>query len=229
MIPIVRFFSSEHAARDAVANLAKDGIPGRLAAVISPSPERSAEDVIASVDQSVLPGGYHKSVARALRHGRSVLCVTPPYGKSASAMRILARSGAVDTETISDYTPSDAAPFSEFLGLPVLTDGRSHLKLLRSDWTFSSWFGMGLLSKKATPLSSMFGMKTLSSKTGSQAAGTSVQRMSGTAAPFSSKLGMKLLSSKKGSRAAGSAVERMSGNAAPFSGFLGLRVLSKRD
>lgn len=228
MIPIVRLFPTEQAARDAVAKLVKDNISSRTIAVINPDYQGATSAIDAAVRDGMIPGVYRKATADALRNGRSVVCVTPPYGKSQSAIRILNRSGAVDTDSLPDYTRDSAAPFSEFLGLPVLTEGRSSLKLARSDFTFSSWFGLGLLSRRATPLSSMFGLKLLSSKTGSRAAGTSVQRMSGKAAPLSSMFGMKLLSSKTGSRAAGSSVQRMSGNAAPFSGFLGLRVLSRR-
>ena len=228
MIPIVRLFPTEQAAGDAAAALAKGGFPSRAITVINPDYQGATAAVDAAVHDGALPGAYRKAVANALRDGRSVVCVTPPYAMGQSAIRILKGSGAVDTDSLPDYTSHSPAPLSDFLGLPVLTEGRSSLKLLRSDFTFSSWFGLGLLSRRATPLSSMFGLKVLSSKTGSRAAGSSVQRMSGKAAPLSSMFGLKLLTSKSGSRAAGSAVERMSGNAAPFSGFLGLRVLSRR-
>lgn len=229
MIPITRLYPSEEAARDAVAKLVDAGIARSMTHVIPADYSGSSDAVDAAIDDGVMPGAYRNAVIDALRNGRSAVCVTPPYGMGAQATSILNRSGAVDTDSLpDDYPSSSAAPFSDALGLSVLTSGRSHLTLAKHDSSMSSSFGLGLLSKRATPLSSLFGMKVLSSKTGSQAAGSSVQKMSGSPAPLSSRLGLKLLSSKTGSRAAGSSVERMSGNAAPFSKFLGLRTLSRR-
>ena len=217
MLPIMRMFLTEHAARDGVSRLADLGIPDQLITIVGPDGDQ---------DVSVLASAFRESAKQALQRGRYVVSVTPPYGLGSAAEDVLEQSGAVDSGTMPEFTPTSAAPLSEAMGLPVLSNGKSHTQLLRSDWTFSSWFGLGMLSKRAAPLSSMFGMKTVSSKPGSRAAGTAVQSMSGDPGALSSKIGMKMLTSKRGSRARGTSVERMSGNAAPFSGFFGLKVLS---
>lgn len=228
MTSIVRLFSSEEVARQAVARLVDAAIPRETITVLTPYAGRPAEAVDAAIQSSVMPSSHRAVAERALTSGRAIVCVTPAYNTGQPITDILDGSGPVDTDQLPEHIPHVPAPFSEFLGMPVLTEGRSHLKLASSNFSLSSMFGLGLLSRRATPLSSMFGLKVLTSSKGSIAAGSSVQRMSGKPAPFSSMLGMKLLSSKTGSRAAGSSVQRMSGSAAPFSGFLGLRVLSRR-
>jgi hypothetical protein len=46
--------------------------------------------------------------------------------------------------------PDDPAPFSEFLGLPVLTEGHSRTQLMHHDFhlIFQSFFGLKPLSQK---------------------------------------------------------------------------------
>jgi hypothetical protein len=228
MIPIVRLYPSEKAAKKVVSLLMKEEIPeGRITTIMpsAPDPAAAAE---AAIESGAMRSNFRGVVTRALADGQVVVCVTPPYGQGQAAMNILDAGGAVATETLPADKPRDPTPFSDFLGFPVLTEGRSHLKLASSDFTFSSMFGLGLLSRKATPLSSLFGLGVLQEQKGSLAAGSPVERMSGEPAPLSSKFGMNTLTSKRGSTAAGSAVERMSGNPAPFSDFLGIRVLSRR-
>lgn len=197
MVPIVRFFASEQAARDAVAKLVNEDIPRANTAIIIPNETGSGAAVDAAVRDGVLPGAASAATTKALGRGRSVVCVTPPYGMSGTAERIMELGGAVDTADVPDVYPNDPSPFSDLMGMPTLTkSGHSSVRLSNSP-IFRSWFGLGLTSKKATPLSSMFGMKTLSTKRGSQAAGTPVQKMSGDPAPFSSKIGLPLLTKSR--------------------------------
>lgn len=226
MFPITRLFESDHAAREAVDKLVDKDVSRASITVISAYAPDAAASVDAAVERDDIMSGHRRALKEGLSKGRSIVTVLPEYGMGSLVERTLDSSGAVDTETLPDYIPSDPAPFSSMLGLPVLIDSKSTRDLLDFDGTSS--FGFGLLSGKSTPLSSLFGLPLLSSKKGSRAKGSSVERMSGKAAPFSSMFGMKLLTSKKGSRAKGSSVERMSGNAAPLSRILGFKVLSKR-
>lgn len=246
MLPIVRLYATEQAAQATVTKLVENYIPRDTISLIKPparpKAERKADDeegapppapakapapvstdaVDAAIRDGVLPANNRKAAINGLRAGRTVVCVTPPYGKSKMAEDIL-NVDAVDTETLpSGMSSSNAAPFSETMGWPVLTEGKSHLELASSNWTFSSMFGMPLLTKSGRPT---FDIKLGEHK---RAAGTPVQTMSGDPAPFSSKIGMKLLSSGNPRQSAASSVRRMSGNPAPFSGFLGIKTLSKR-
>lgn len=197
MVPIVRFFASEQAARDAVAKLVHEDIPRANTAIIIPNEAGSGAAVDAAVGDGVLPAAFRAATTKALARGRSVVCVTPPYAMSGIAERVMDLGGAVDTADVPEFYPDDPSPFSDLMGMPTLTkSGRSSARLSKSH-IFPSWLGLGLSSKKATPLSSMFGMKTLSIKRGSQAAGTPVAKMSGDPAPFSSKIGLPLLTKSR--------------------------------
>ena len=227
MFPITRLFESEHAANGAVSRLADINIARGAVTVIHANDAGASDALDAAIQNGAIENGHRRALKAGLAKGRSIVSVTPVLGQGRSIEIALDSSGAVDSDTIPDYLLDSASPLSDLFGIPVLTKGDSHLRLARFDGRSS--FGFRLLSKRATPLSSMFGLKVLSSKTGSRAKGTAVERMSGKPAPFSSALGLKLLTKKKGSRAGGSSVDRMSGNPAPLSSFLGLPSLTRRD
>ena len=227
MLPVTRIYESEHAAHHVVDKLIEGEIPRSDITVVHASDPNGESRIDAEIERGAMMSGHRRALKAALAKGRSIVTVTPDYSWGSFVTVTMNRNGAVDTDTIPDYTPHDPAPFSEALGLPVLI--RSEPKARLSIFNSKRSFGLPLLIDNAAPFSSLFGLKLLSSKKGSIAKGSSVERMSGNPAPFSSLLGLKLLSSKRGSRAKGSSVERMSDNPAPFSRFLGLRVLSKRD
>ena len=66
----------------------------------------------------------------------------------------------MDSDTIEELSKqSRGAPFSDFLGMPVLSNKPPKARLFQSDAKVS--FGFGLLSSSATPLSSMLGLPVL--------------------------------------------------------------------
>lgn len=204
MFPVTRLFESEQAAREAVEKLVAGKVSRADITIINAYDPGAAAAVDTAVERGAAMSGHRRALKEALTRGRSIVAVTPDYGRTSFVRESLARSGAVETDTLSDYVPDDPAPFSDMLGLPVLTSGRSTLDTLGLfDFDKETSFGLSLLSRKATPFSSLFGLKTLSSKKGSIAKGSSVEKMSGKPAPFSSMFGLKLLSSKKRSRAKG--------------------------
>jgi hypothetical protein len=90
-------------------------------------------------------------------------------------------------------------PMSGLMGVPPLTGNRtgqsaSPDNLLPSTWTFSSWFGLGLLSTKASPLSSMFGLRTLSADPNPGTSSFGIPLSSNKPAALSSLFGLPVLS-----------------------------------
>ncbi len=179
--------------------------------------------------------------AESLRQGRSVVVALAPFGRGLPTAKILdshkpipteverakrptARDGAAEWERgaplssafgLPILSRNDPAPLSDALWIKTLSKGRSFESmrpLTRPDWTFSSSFGMKLLSHDPAPLSKLLGIKTLSSKKQSWTRSFGIPMLSSNAAPLSSLLGIPLLSTK----------------AAPFSSMLGLRLLSRR-
>lgn len=224
MFPVTRLYDSEDAARAVVDALFAGGFASDDVVAIYPSSEDAEALVDHAVDRGAILSGLRNSLKAALARGRSVVCARAAYGYGRFAEVTMGR-GAVDDDTVVDYIPNDPAPFSDLIGMPVLSaDSKSYTSL--SSFDGRSSFGFKMISNNPTPLSSLFGMKLLSSRTGSIARGTAVERMSGNPAPLSSMIGLKLLTSSKGAR--GSSVERMSRNPAPFSNFFNLRLLSRK-
>ncbi len=103
------------------------------------------------------------------------------------------------------------APLSATLGLPALSRGRSFLSRIVGELASSNFalFGRDPLSRNAAPLSSLFGLKTLSGKTGPS---------------WTSSFGLPLLSRP---RPQSLGLPLLSRNPAPLSSLFGLRVLSR--
>jgi hypothetical protein len=101
--------------------------------------------------------------------------------------------------------PQHPAPFSEHLGLPTLSRKEGVFSAMfaglkgpdASSWTFSEQIGLGLLSSKPAPDSSL-GLKTLSGKDGSSwEPSFKLPMLSENATPLSSTLGFKVLRTEK--------------------------------
>jgi hypothetical protein len=105
---------------------------------------------------------------------------------------------------------SEPAPFSAGLGMPSLSAGRSFLSRFFGELTSADFalFGRNPLIDNAAPLSSMFGLKMLSGKSGSS---------------WTSSFGIPMLTAGQGPTLG---VPWLSRSAAPFSSLLGMRVLS---
>jgi hypothetical protein len=107
--------------------------------------------------------------------------------------------------------PSEPAPFSAGLGIPTLSKGRSVLSRMFGELGSPHFalFGRNPLIDKAAPLSSAFGLKMLSGKSGSS---------------WTSSFGLPMLTAGQGPALG---VPWLSRSPAPFSSFFGLRVLSR--
>ncbi|MEL7297429.1 MAG: hypothetical protein AAGJ86_07180 [Pseudomonadota bacterium] len=223
MYPITRLFESEQAANAAIDALVAGEEPRGRSLVIAASDPNAAAKLDAAIAAGSIEEIHRDALAAGLSRGRTILSSRPSELNTGRFVEQTLNAHCVDRDAIREYIPSNAAPFSDLLGIPVLSDSRSQTELVKFDKDSS--FGIKLISHKATPLSSMFGLPVL--RASKSAKGTSIAKMSQTSAPFSSKLGMKLLSKSKSAK--GTSVARLSRKAAPFSAFLGLRVLSKRD
>lgn len=224
---VVQIFESDEQARGAAAKLVEAGFDEGSVTVVSPT----AGDGVASA----LEAGRHMGhlagfYAERLRQGRSLVAVTPYFGRAGEAQRILLEAGAVDLDLERPADPNQVewgrgAPLSEALGWRVLSPDNptplSDALDLRTSttqrhfmvgelgdphWTFSSKIGMGLLSDVAAPLSSRIGMAVLSAA----------------AAPLSAMLGLKTLLDRRPSVE----IASWSANPAPLSSALGWKLLT---
>lgn len=223
----LRIYPSEQSATAVGARLAASQFGHRTVFLASEHQGREAVTVQQAIDAGQLPERKMQICVSSLKEGRSLVSVEVAFGLGKPALEILDSAETVDSDKIDRYIPNDAAPLSELLCIPVLSDYTPSSSLLGSDWNLSSKFGMGLLSKSQTPRASRFGMKTLSTpKKMEKSFGFSL--LSSNAAPLSSLLGMKTIKSEKRGKHGSFGLPYLSENPAPLSSLLGMKTLTDR-
>jgi|GEM_PF-563875 len=240
--PIVRMYETDKAARDAVSKLREVGFPEGAITLVTPY--KRGVGPSQSISNALVAGfkltNHAEVYAEGVRQGHSLVVVAAPFGSGQIATKTLDSFGPMDTglerPVRSEFPmPWDEAaplssalqwrpisrnaptPLSTLMSFPTLSRGRTfqsrYAELTSSSWSLTS---PRLLSHNATPLSSMFGLKTISGKWG--AAWTTsfgLPLLSRNPAPLSSKLGLHLLTDGP-----------LSGHPTPLSAILGLPTLS---
>ncbi|MEM9457747.1 MAG: hypothetical protein AAGF11_26445 [Myxococcota bacterium] len=194
--------------------------------LLEPAEGKEAEVVKAAIRGGFIPGSYVNAIIKGLQEGHWIVGVQPPLGTAMIAIQIMERCGGIGAELLPAQKLRDPSPLSDALGIPVLTSVRPNPQLARSDWSLSSFLGLGLLSRKGTPLSSLLGLKTLT-KEKKKTSSFGLPLLSNKAAPLSSMFGLKTLTKAK-KKTSSFGLPLLSRNPAPLSSLFGLRILSKR-
>ncbi len=233
MKPIVRLYATEESAREAVRILEESGFAEDAILLVTPPEKAGAEAkmIQSAVDEGLLPGSHIRTCTAGLKQGRSIVSVDAPFGSAQAAVEILEECGPVDSERLPPPLRHNPAPLSEFLGIPVLSSQRpTEVELPKSNsYSFPSWFGLGLLSRGATPLSSLFGIPTLTSPKKRWEKSFGLPLLSRNPTPLSKLTGLRTLTSSKRSKETSFGFRLLSRNPTPLSSLFGLRVLSKKD
>ena len=225
----VRIYDTEDNAKAADSALAKAGFTERSVFLPSKSKGKERATVQAAIEKGQLPARNVLICTQTLEKGRALVSVEAPFGSGQAALKIMDGIKGVDGDLLSRYVPSDPSPFSDSLGWSTLSNSEPSSGLLRHDWAFSRLFGMGLLSDKAAPFSSMFGMKVLSAAKKNWNSSFGMPMLSNKAAPLSSMFGMTTVLKSKRNWEWSWGLPLLSKNPAPFSSLLGLKTLSKPD
>ena len=226
MTTIVRLYESEARARSALESLASAGFLADESLLLTPA---DIGEIEAAIQAGFLRAGSLEEVCSdSLHDGLSVVAVKAQFGRGQLATAALEAGRPVDTELLPEYVSVQAAPLSEILGIPVLTDGRSSSELVSPNFALSNVFGIALLSRSPTPLSSLFGLPTLSRSKGPSRRSFGLPILSRGPTPLSSLFGLPTLSRPKGPWRRSFGLPLLSRNPAPLSAILGLRTLSKR-
>ncbi|MFN3232279.1 MAG: hypothetical protein ACE363_08995 [Alphaproteobacteria bacterium] len=219
MTATVRIYETQDAAQKASHRLARLGFNDQRILVGSDLAGQEEAAVRAAVSDGLLPGGHIKASTSALQRGRTLLAVDLPFGRGKRGVHVMNTSGAVDLDALPPIISDDPAPFSDLMGLPTLTKFESSTRLARSDWSFSSMFGLPLLSKKQGGKASSFGFKTLVPHVKKSSFG--IPLLSKKQGGASSSMGFKTLTDGKSST-------KLSNKPAPFSSLFGMPTLTKR-
>ncbi|MGE5154119.1 MAG: hypothetical protein ACM3ST_08895 [Bdellovibrio bacteriovorus] len=230
---VVRIYETEKQARKAVTKLEQDGgFAKDLIRLVTPSPEgaESAETLSNLLEVGKLLRGDSKVYAEALKEGRSIVIVQPPFGQAQQAIEILDSLNPIPlvvepkapatTKSTSGVASApawdDAAPLSSVLGWKSLSQkGATPFSEFMGFKPLSAGFSWGppyfrLLKPHNSGLSALFGLKVLKDDP----------------APLSSLLGLKILSDDPDLGEDSSSRLLIQANPTPFSSKLNFEVLS---
>ena len=210
----VRMYETEQQALTAVEKLKEDGFPNN--AILMVTPGADGERVL-----GFTLGDDAKVLVQSLKRGRSIVLVRAAFGFGQAAINILDSCGPVDTELLAPPMTAAAweeagaplstalqwpvlkcnepAPFSDFLGIPLLSSCEGSEPTMISKFSGSSIelsFGYRLLSSKAAPLSSLLGLDTLLDKVGTGESSFGLPLGMQNPAPLSSFFGLPLLTNQ---------------------------------
>lgn len=209
---------------------------GKKAAAADKAPKDTSGDdgqdeaaVRAAIRSGHVPDRFEKICIRNLKAGCSLVGVRARFGSGGNAIEVMERTPTVDTDVLLSYPVSNPSPLSDAMRFSTLSEFVPISDLARSTWTFSSLFGMGLLSNKAAPLSSMFGMSVLSKPKADWNSSFGMPLKSDNPAPLSSMFGMSTLTRSKKDWTYSFGFPMLSRNPAPLSTLLGIKTLSDKD
>lgn len=229
MLTVVRFYESEHAAQSAIAKLTDLEFRSEDISSISPQDGDPATIVRSAIDAGRLPSTHSKACIGALNAGRSVVAIEPPFGRGDLATRVMNSCGPVDVEQVPEYIPYNPSPLSDFLGIPTLVSYEHTFNIRQlSTFSLSRSIGFGELSHKPTPLSSLVGLKTLTTPKPGRKSSFGLPLLSSNPTPLSSLIGFKPLSKPKQSWNRSFGFSMLSNNPTPLSSLFNIPVLSKR-
>ena len=171
-----------------------------------------------------LPLPYRRLIRENVQSGRVAVLVKPAFGFGARAKAVLDSCNPVDVQ-MPEYKAPQAAPLSEFLGIPVLADTKPSARLIPRPSGTS--FGFGLLSSNPAPLSSLLGLKVLSNGPGESSFGLPL--LSKTKSRWTSSFGLPLLSKSQSRWTSSFGLPLLSKSQSRWTSSFGLPLLSKPD
>lgn len=225
MTTYVRIFKSEDGANAAIARLTRAGFRNSRIFLPSLAAGKESEIVRSAVEAGTLPDAQSRISIQSLKEGYSLVSAEAPFGRGKAALAAMESVDTVDSDRLSRYTSDDPAPFSEVLGLPVLSNVQPSAELLSSNWSLSSVFGLRLLSKNPTPFSSLFGLPVLSKSKRNWNRSFGLPLLSQKAAPFSSLFGLPTLTKTDKDWRTSFGVPLLMNDPAPLSNLFGWKTV----
>lgn len=203
MIPVFRIYASDADADNAVNKLKEAGFPTRAIRVVKPSEISDPEKGVAeAIKAERLPSFYRRVASRALKDGRSLVTIYAQFGEGQAAQIVMDEAGPVDTETLPEWPTADNRTVSGMFGMPLLSS-EQYSTVSRStglsnfQYVFQSFFGLGLLTSKAAPLSDATGMSTVTSRPKEWTKSMGMSLLSDNPAPLSSAIGLRTVNSQR--------------------------------
>lgn len=198
---IIRMYATPEQANQAAEELANcrfDHFPDVHVVGRSSGPgaaSSSADDIVAALTKAFVLKAHAKVLAQGVMRGGALVVAHARFGSANTAIEILERHHPIDSG-LADFEDrplawDDAAPCSSLLHMPVL---------LPDSATFSKFWNVRALAKKATTTFSAFGLPETVRSSGPYAGLLGLPLISNKATLLSSMLGMPVLSKPKAAR-----------------------------
>lgn len=203
MIPVFRIFANDADADNAVQKLKDDGFPARSIHVVKPGDvSDAAKGVAEAVKAGRVPSFYRRVATESLQEGKSLVTIYAQFGEGQAAQLVLDGAGPVDVERMPEWPKSDTRTASGMFGIPLLakepyTTVSRTTGLSSFQYVFESFLGMGLLLKKAAPLSEAVGLSTVTSRPKAWTKSMGMSLLSDNPAPLSSAIGLKTVNEQR--------------------------------
>jgi hypothetical protein len=227
MTTYVRIYATEGGANAAVARLARAGFRNSNIFLPSLAAGKESDTVHAAVEDGTLPEAQSKICIRSLKEGHALVSTQAGFSRGKAALAIMESADTIDSDKLSRYMEDDPAPFSELLGLPVLSNVESSTQLLDSDWSLSSVFGIRLLSKNPAPIRSLLGLPVLLKPKRNWNRSFGLPLLSNNATPLSSLFGIPTLIKTDKDWKTSFGVPLLMNDPAPLSNLFGWKTIIK--
>ncbi len=235
MVEIVRLYQNATDAEKAVGNLKKEGYAADKITLLKPGEGGAADQrVDAEVEAGRLPGFYRDYAIEGVQQGRAVLIVDAPFGGGQSAEGIMDDAGPVDTERMPEWPVASSRTTSAIFGIAELSERKFTTmaeteSMKRFEYVFESFFGFGLTSKKAAPLSDAANIPTVTQRPKEWTKSMGYDMLMNNPAPLSSAINYKTVTERPKDWTTSFGMSLLSSDRTPLSSFLNMPVLTKEQ
>ena len=203
MIPVFRMYASDADADNAVKKLKDAGFPQRSICVVKPDDAGDPGKAVAeAIKAKRVPSFYRRVATQGLKDGRSLVTIFAQFGEGQAAQIVMDEAGPVDTANLPEWPTSDNRTVSGMFGIPLLSENQystvsRSTGLSNFQYVFESFLGMGLLLKKAAPLSEAVGMSAVQERPKDWQKSMGMGLLSDNPAPLSSAIGLRTVNPQR--------------------------------
>lgn len=235
MVEIVRLYQSETDAQKAIGNLKKEGFAASKIALVKADDSKAADQRVAEeIEAGRLPAFYRDYATSGLKQGRCMVVCDAPFGGGQSAEGIMNAAGPVATEAMPEWPVKTSRTTSSTFGIAELSERRfitidESAPLARFRHVLGSFFGLGLQSSKAAPLSDIANIPTVQQRPKEWTKSMGYNLLLDNPAPLSAAVNYKTVSDRPKDWSTSFGLKLLAADRTPLSSFLSMPTLTKEQ
>ncbi len=235
MVEIVRLYQNDTDAQKAIDKLKGEGFAANKMTLLTPGQGGAADQRIdAEIQAGRMPAFYRDYAVEGLQQGRCVLVVDAPFGNGQTAEDIMDDAGPVDTERMPEWPVASARTTSAVFGITELSDRKlitmaDTTSMQRIKYIFGSFFGMGLTSNKAAPLSDAANIPTVTPRPKEWTKSLGYDMLMNNPTPLSTAVNYKTVTERPKDWTTSFGMNLLASDRTPLSSFLNMPVLTQEQ